>query len=282
MIYQTVLAVTRLKLAFSTVTMFFCWRSSIWAQKCRRESTVRRNTMNILFRLCRSHVWMSLADVLCWEFGSETQALNIFWFSPSTLPSRFPPVCTSFSRLALLFSKKKASVWSVNFRRHFLQCPPLCAWHFWHRVSNLCSVPVSGGSEAVVFPMTPSTSLLTPFISMCVPSLCVSSRTVKGSLSGWIRAGCPSRRRRPRDNARCLWWVVNMTLCLQRLTVSYLHLCKADLTHSPLCRKLKAKSLLCSVFTIIQCDANVCLLVSLVRTWEAAICEKMSTLLYTS
>lgn len=110
-------------------------------------------------------------------------------------------------------------------------------------VSNLYSVPVSSGLDAVVCDDT-QPSLLTPFISLSVPSLCLPSHTVKGSLSGWIRAGCPSRQRRPRDNAHCLSWVVNVTLCLQRLIKSNLNL-------------FKAKSLLCSVLTVIECEVQL-------------------------
>lgn len=69
-----------------------------------------------------------------------------------------------------------------------------------------------------LFAMTPSHHSWPPFISLCVPLPLVSPPcAASGSLSSWIRAGCPSRRRRRKDSARCLWWVVNVTLALTGL-----------------------------------------------------------------
>lgn len=48
---------------------------------------------------------------------------------------------------------------------------------------------------------------LTPFISTPVLCLSLSCSPVNASLSGWIKAACPNRRRRQRGSARCSWWV---------------------------------------------------------------------------
>lgn len=152
--------------------------------------------------------------------------------------SRF--ACLSFS--CLLSSFRQLRFEDPNFEA-FSPVPSVQALDAFDTVSNLHSVPVSSGLDAVVYDDT-QPSLFTSFISMFVPSLCLSSLTAKGSLSSWIRAGCPSRPRRQKDNARYLWWVVNMTVCFQRLIWSHLNLCKADLSHMTLPWKLKVSALL--------------------------------------
>lgn len=216
--------------------------------------------------------WICYRHSVILTFGSVFQALYMF-FSPSPSASSLPV----FLLAHILF--QTALVWSLNFWSTFSSAHRW-ALDIFDIVSNLYSVPVNSGLDAVVYNDT-QPSLLTPFISMCVLPLCRSSLAVKGSLSSSIKAGCQSRQRRPKDNAHYLWWVVNMTVHLQRLIGSNLQQCKADLSPVPLDWKLKAQSALCSLFTMIESDADVCFS-CFVRIWEAVIYEKMSTSLYTS
>lgn len=123
-----------------------------------------------------------------------------------------------------------------NFSDSFVVVPSVSSGIFKRSFS---SIAVSCDSETSVY--------------LAVSSLlvCVLFRAANASSSGWIRAGCPSRRRRRRDSARCLWWAVT----IQKRFGSILKLLWVDLT--------------------------VLFWLSF-RIWEAAICGKMSTSLCTS
>lgn len=135
--------------------------------------------------------------------GDLVQSFKL-WISFSLPPSFC--LCLSFSRLK--FSSRQLSFEAFNFEA-FSPVPTLqnltCLTP--SLIFILC--PVSRGLDAVVYDDTHSLphSSQRVFLSLCLPI-----GTVRGSLSSWIRAGCPSRQRRQKDNARYLWWVQNMTL----------------------------------------------------------------------
>lgn len=174
----------------------------------------RNNILNIL----SSHGGATCGCACC-RMCYRNSVLGI-WFSDSSFvfffslyPSVSAPSLPVFLLPRILF--QTASVWSSNFeaispvpdvrRLTFLTLFLIFILFLW------------AVAWMQLFTMTPSHHSW-PHSSQCVsPPSCLSSCTVKGSLSSWIKAGCPSRQRRRKDNARYLWWVVNKTLHLQRL-----------------------------------------------------------------
>lgn len=111
-----------------------------------------------------------VTEILCWGFGSVIQALYIFFsFYPSIAAPSLP-----------VFSPASYTLLDSFGLKHQLRSDLSCV--IFDIVSDPYSVSVSGGLDAVFF-TTPHALLLTPFISVCVPSFCLSSCTVKGSLS---------------------------------------------------------------------------------------------------
>lgn len=205
----TSLAVIRLRLYIfrCNPSLFFRWPCNIWAKTCQKESRMHGNTAyfppSMRGRAC---CW------ICYSrgFGSVTPALYMFFLLPLRLSSSS---CLVFAFRQLYSLKLK--LWSAfsHARRSALDVSDV--------VSNL----------SILFPFLVEARMrlflrwrpaITPVrhSSQCVspsPPLCLPSRTVKGSLSSWIRAGCQSRRRRQKDNARYLWWVVDKTFTFTRI-----------------------------------------------------------------
>lgn len=140
-------------------------------------------------------------QALCLFFYIFPRSIHLSWLRP--LPVVLLP--------HILF--QAALVWSSSFDPSSSE---LSAWHFWHRFwsrCRRCELWLGCGCLHWHPAVPPDPIHLTVLF---LPSRLLSC-TAKGSLSSWIKAGCPSRRRRQRDNARYLWWVVSMTLRLQRL-----------------------------------------------------------------
>lgn len=98
----------------------------------------------------------------CWGFGSVIQIQYIFYF-PS-IPS--VSACL-FSCLMFCFKISDSVSLKLELLKPSLQCPT-AQLDIFDIVSNIYSVPVSCGLDAVVYSDS-QPSLLTPFISLCVP-----------------------------------------------------------------------------------------------------------------